>query len=421
MYPCNLTTDGGGYVRDATAAIRLLMQFGVFERQRRSFVCNTRSHKSIFGRTLATISLLASGVLAAMGADDGLTLSPVKGTITDEPVIEGHCGRWIEHGLSATFVPTAAGQDPRIAYNGAVDNLDGLQGCSGLPCNLPGNTRKAAGPLEAVNTLWFFSTTYADTPPLPSLPPGAGADTAEAERAMVVQGQWSRKYTYTPGSGLLASRGVRAKLLVDALLEFELALNRRGPTCASGACSSGSGLAEATLRLDGLLPLAPELQVFFTARAAEENQQEWYHLPGDPETLRRRVSLSHTWCRETALESWNFGIQFWPLSVECGGSGPDAQGELVKPKVERRFKKEVDMCIRAPAVDPDSPQPASFTIMIDGFVDANTEITGSAFSRTTSKVAVTNLRVKFQEGCVECDPGDGEGGLEQQGGQTGAG
>ncbi len=66
-------------------------------------------------------------------------------------------------------------------------------------------------------------------------------------------------------------------------------------------------------------------------------------------------------------------------------------------------------------------QPPRSTIALDGKVQALTKISGKVSARTTSKVIARKLEVRFEEGCVECEPIGGEPGLEQQGGSTGAG
>lgn len=338
---------------------------------------------------------------ASTAANADATVSPVKGILTDEPVVQGHCGRWVESGLSDRIMPMEGGLDPRSVFDGRLELLDGIQGCSVLPVRSGGAMRRASMPaLEASNRLWF-----------------SWEDQAEAERTMSVEGEWTRDYTYSAGTGLLATMGVKAELVVDATVEVEIELNRRGPECSSGGCARGDGLAQASLELNGLVLLAPELQRFFDDRAIEEQRQEWYHLPDHPETLRRRVSLAHNWCRETAVHSWNFGVEFWPPGIELGSSGPDQSGNVVATHVKRRLDRRIKMCIRPPAVESGS---ASFSVKLLGKVEATTKIAAVHSSKTTSKVSTQRLRVRFEDGCVDCDPA-GDPGIGHQGGSTGAG
>ena len=113
-------------------------------------------------------------------------------------------------------------------------------------------------------------------------------------------------------------------------------------------------------------------------------------------------------------------MQVWPPGFQVGGSGP-SDGQLVMPYIKDQLLLSIPLCIRPPAVDPNSPSPSEFTIALEGKVRADTKITGTVYARTTSKVVARKLEVRFQEGCVECEPIGGEPGLEQQGGSTGAG
>ena len=169
----------------------------------------------------------------------------------------------------------------------------------------------------------------------------------------------------------------------------------------------------------GLVALAPELNAFFANRLA--NQLNPPTAEPGPKDLTRRVSLAQSWCRESSIESWNLGLQVWPPWLEVGGSGPNGDGQLVMPKIKDRLLKDIPLCIRPPAADPNSTSPSQFTIALEGKVQADTKLTGTVYARTTSNVVARKLEVRFEEGCVECEPIGGEPGLEQQGGSTGAG
>jgi hypothetical protein len=114
-------------------------------------------------------------------------------------------------------------------------------------------------------------------------------------------------------------------------------------------------------------------------------------------------------------------LQVWPLWLEVGGSGPNGDGQLVMPYIKDQLLQSIPLCIRPPAADPNSLSPLQFTIALEGKVQAYTKLTGTVYARTTSKVVARKLEVRFEEGCVECEPIGGEPGLEQQGGSTGAG
>jgi hypothetical protein len=370
----------------------------------------------------AALCLVLAGSFVAFGADDAVSPSPVKGTATEEPVTEGHCGRWTSHGLKHRWLPLADGYSsllPPTVFDGEVKTLQGRQNCDNYPITLRGNSRRASEQLTATNTLWFFNNGNADNPPIPSLGPGSW-NSIEVERSMgTIEAIWEHRYTYSPGSGYLGGRGKRAKLIIDADVEVELALNRAGPSCANGGCSRGDGLAEVAFEQSGLVALAPELNAFFANRLA--NQQNPPTTGRGLEDLTKMVSLSHSWCRESSIESWQFGMQVRPPGFQVGGSGPNGDGQLVMPYIKDQLLQSIPLCIRPPAADPNSPSPSQFTIALEGKVQAYTKLTGTVYARTTSKVVARKLEVRFEEGCVECEPIGGEPGLEQQGGSTGAG
>ena len=367
------------------------------------------------------LCLVLAGSFVAFGADDAVSPSPVRGTATEEPVTEGHCGRWTSDGLKHRWLPWSGptGSLPPTVFDGEVESLQGRANCDNQPITLKGSSRRASEQLTATNTLWFFNNGSANNPPMPGLGPGSW-DSIEVERSMgTIEAKWEHRYTYAPGSGYLGGKGQKAKLVIDAEVEVELALNRAGPSCANGGCSRGDGLAQVAFEQSGLVALAPELNAFFANRLA--NQLNPPTTGRGLEDLTRMVSLGHSWCRESSIVSWQFGMQVEPLGFQVGGSGPNGDGQLVMPYIKDEIMTSIPLCIRPPAADPNSPSPSQFTIALEGKVQADTKLTGTVFARTTSKVVARKLEVRFEEGCVECEPVGGEPGLEQQGGSTGAG
>lgn len=370
-------------------------------------------------RKSAQISAVISGavVAAAMASDGGLTLAPIRGAVTDAPVNSGHCGRWSEGGLLEL---QTSGQ----GWDGKLEYVDGMQGCSNESARLTGNVRRASmGPLKAVNTLWFFASGVQNTPPEPTILNNLGSNNANVEREMSATGSWSRTYSYHPGSGSMGSLGIKGRLEIYARAKVALALNRVGPACLSGACAIGDGKAEFSFDVVGLRALTPDLDRFFAARCVEDGLANWYNPMSDPpppETLRRRVKLHGEWCRATSISGWQGGVTIWPPSVQCGGSGPDNSGELIMPSAEVEIDRKIPVCVRAPTLAVEDTC-AEFVLRIDGDVRANTELHGAAYARVTSTVRVSTLQMRFEEGCVECDPADGTVGPEAQGGSVGAG
>ena len=337
--------------------------------------------------------------------------------VTDEPVVEGSCGRWTEHPLDPSYLGSP--------FDGTLEFLSGFQECSGVPCSHQGNVRKSwieHSQFVAQNTLWFFSPSGGQVPPQPGVINNLGIDTVyTGEIRLPAEGWWTREYTYSPGTGSLAGVGNKAMLRIKAEGKVEIALNRMGPECASGACAKGEGLHRYSFAIENLLPLSGDLCAYLQRRAVEGDFQDWYcsTCPGNvPETLRRAARLRTSWCRGTSGIGWQGGVTIWPLGGSWGSSGPDNLGEVLQVDTKTYLNRKIPLCLRAPDVDPG--QTASFKLQLDAELEAQTELAGACYSRVISSVKLQSLDMVFSSGCTEC-PVEGDVSLEQQGDQTGAG
>lgn len=363
----------------------------------------------------STIVVIASVSMRAIAATPPMP-EPVK-DVTDEPVVEGTCGRWTEHPLYPSYIGTP--------YDGALEYLSGFQECSNQPCSLQGNVRRSwidDHQFVASNTLWFFNASHGQIPPQPGVINNLAIDTVyTGEVLLPAEGRWKRTYTYAPGSGALAGLGHSAVIRIKAEGKVEIALNRMGPECASGACSKGEGLHRYSFAIQNLVPLTGDLARFLTARNIEDGFQEWYcgNCGGNvPETLRRWCRLRTTWCRGTQIAGWQGGVNIWPIGGSWGSSGPDNLGEVLQVDTKTYIDRKIPVCLRAPDAPPGTT--ASFDLQLDAKLEARTELSGACYSRVISSIKLETLDMRFSPGCQECEI-QGDVGLEQLGGQTGAG
>jgi hypothetical protein len=255
------------------------------------------------------------------------------------------------------------------------------------------------------NKLWFFNSDSDD--PMPGGAEYSGNQhSTEALRLHAGTGRWNRTYTYSSGSGDLAGRGIRANLYLKGRVEAELKLVNTAPECATGACVSGEATAKMSFNTSDLCILAPELRKFFENRVREDGMQEW-HIPSPsaPETLRRKAHLALTWCASPTQSSWNFEVAFWPPGFALGTSGSDGNGRLQQANHTVIFDKDIKLCIRPPAHQSNGEQ-ASFTVIVDAEGDTRTELIRTQLSEATARVELEKLQVRFERGCVECDPSD---------------
>jgi hypothetical protein len=270
-----------------------------------------------------------------------------------------------------------------------LEPISGVEGCDGEACQLDGWKRWTQctpdGVFTVRNKLWFFNSDSDDPTPGGAEYSGNQHST-EAIRLHAGTGRWDRTYTYSSGSGDLAGRGVRANLYLKGRVEAELKLVNTAPECATGACVAGEATAKMTFETNGLSFLAPELRKFFENRVREDEMQEWHTpSPNAPETLRRKGHLALTWCASPTQSSWNFGVAFWPPGFEMGTSGPDGNGCLKQSKHTVIFDKDIKLCIRPPAHQPNGEQ-AAFTIIVDAEGDTRTELIRTQLSEATARV-----------------------------------
>lgn len=368
-------------------------------------------------RLAGTSLVVLVGALCAFTDVPGLT--PIRDTITDEPVDIGVCSQWSEDGRRHEKGEGCIFPD--------LESVQGHQGCLGhSPITLHGWRRSGGfdhgGSLfRAHHKLWFFNSDSNDPTPGGAEFPG-GQHSTEAEREHSANGRWRQEYQYRQGSGELAARGIRAELILLGEATVDLTLVRTAPACATGACVSGAGLAKMVFETENLEVLAPELKRFFENRVVEEGLQEWYTPSStSPETLRRKVRLSHIWCMETTESGWSAGVAFWPPGFSVGANGPDANGMMIQLAHAVTLDKRISICIRPPLVPILEGESAKFAIMLDPLGDTTTRLSRSIYSEVNAQVELKELRVKFKTGCVECDLPPGGTGVESTGTGFGVG
>lgn len=345
----------------------------------------------------AVCGLLGLAVLCGFSTDVGVL--PMLETVSDEPVVAGVCGNW--HGNALTWEVTSA------PGPWGLEAIPGVADCSGTPCSLDGWRRwthfQSPSLFEVRNKLWFFNTDSDDPTPGGAEYSG-GQGSTEQTRDHNGTATWSRKYTYSRGTGEPSSRGVRATLFWRGQIEAALSLVNVAPDCAVGACAGADAVARMTFETEGLDILATELRKFFENREQEEGMQEWYvPSPTAPETLRRKVKNELTWCSSPTQSGWQFEVQIWPPAFGAGASGPDSNGHLAESKRKVEIDKRIKLCVRPPATPQNGTDP-SFVIMVDAEGDTQTQLTRTQLSEAVARVELKMLEIRFERGCVECDP-----------------
>lgn len=345
------------------------------------------------------LGVVGGAGLLAFSSD--FDVSPIPETLGNDAVVEGRCGQWSDHGLKRAITSAPGPWD--------LEQIVGSVGCDGASCQLDGWKRwtrfTSMTNFEVRNKLWFFNTDDDDPAPGGAEYAGNQSSTDEA-RDHVGSGMWSRKYTYTPGTGELASRGVKARLYWKGTTEIDLTLVNTTPLCATGGCVEGSGTSKTVFQTVDLDILSSELRKFFQNREREEQMQEWYvPSPDVPETLRRKASLHLTWCTNPEQTSWNFGIQCWPPGFEMGESGSTG-GHLKRGKHSVKIDdKDIELCIRPPTPGADEEN-ASFQIMVAAAGETQTRLLRTQLAEATARVTCNKLEIRFERGCVDCDPQD---------------
>lgn len=349
-------------------------------------------------RTLGGVLLFGTMWAATTTGD----LTPIRALDSDEAVTAGSCGHWSE-GPLAHHVVSPAGDF------GGVAPVVGQEACSNTSTiTLEGWRRstKFVSPsrFEVRNKLWFFN--HPDPVPGGDVYSG-NQDSASEFRMHDGSGRWSRTYTYDPGTGAAASRGVRGKLLWNGKAEVELNLVRTTPSCATGGSVRGDGVAKMVFETAGLTLLSSELRKFFVNRTNEEGMQQWYDpTSSSPETLRRKAALQVTWCTDPTLFSWNFSVTSFPPGFAVGASGSAEAGRFQDCIHTVRIDKAIQLCIRPPAPQADGSS-SSFAILLDAHGDTETKIVRTQLAEAIARIELSQFEIRFEQGCVECDPLDG--------------